>query len=534
MPDLGKSNTEWDAFFDRLIGGVLTLARWTVENRDRVAERRTQVRVVDPRANTDPAGGVVVAGAKLGNTGAGFKLFARVTGAGDPRTVSWYKATGAGGGDLVAQGSGNAGTTVAMAEQNGSGISGSHPLNSAITADADDRHVLELEQDWRPFEEGIFDGTDPEGEDAKSLQAIADTLDVLEDLHDQAVAAVAGLLAKLLVADAANKNPRPYGSKFLSQAFTSLLTDAPVSDGSGAITRSRSGALEVLRQAMLDETTGSTQTIKARVVQAAAAVASSANIGLMTIGTHTPEGQMPTGRVTLEVVAGLGSGDGGRETLRLSWASDQDDRTKTYSRLMQIGQSYKGEDGFGGAQGITPQRVLTKDGDGSDHNLNDLSTGWGVSGESEQNTDAGDLTWKVVEDSPGTTWIYEFYKSDNLVTGELVARSPAVAAGATFVATQRNTSGLQITGVAGDAPVDGTTGTLHLNFLRVTNDSGFPDKWTIDVTLDSEGTLSRLLARLPILGGNGYRLNGVDDGSERVPDSLVKSNTFPDFSVEDN
>lgn len=524
--DLQKSNATWLVFWRRIFA-VFALAREKVEQRDRVAKRRLQARLAsDPKGNTD--GEIVVAGNPVPgvNASRALKLFVRVTEGSDPRTVSWYRATGAGGGDLVAQGTGNAGTTVTMVEQNDSGISGAHPIAAAITADDDDEHVIELYADWRAYFAGVFDGTDPEGEDLKSLQAIGDTLDRMEELHGELVTEAVNLLVKLFIGDAENRNERPYGSKFLRQAFVALLTDSAEVDGSGAVSRRRGGALEALRSAMEDEATGSTQTIVRRVVAAAAAVAASSNTGQLTLGSHTPEPHMPTGVVTLKVEAGLGTGAGGSEELSVSWASDVDDRTRTYTRRMRIGQSYRGEDGFGGTNGITPQRVFTKTGDGSDLHLNDLSSGWSVANESEQNTAAGDLTVKVVGD--GSNFIFEFYRSSNTVSGELVARSPAVAAGAAFVATPRNQSRLQINGVAGSAPVDGTTVTLHLNFL-VLNDS-----WTIAVTLSSEGLLSRLLSKLPILGGSGYRLHGAAAGAELLSDDYVRANTFPAFSAEDN
>lgn len=524
--NLAKSNSTWLVFWRRLFA-VLSLAREKIEQRDKVAKRRLQVRLAaDPKGNTD--GEIVVEGNPVPgvNTTTALKLIARVTASSDPRTVTWYKATGAGSGDKVAEGTGNAGTTVTMDEENGSGISGSHPIAGTIDPDDDDTHVIELYPDWRAYFAGVYDGTDPESEDLKSLQAIGDTLDRMEGLHDELVTEAVNLLIKLFVGDPENRNERPYGSKFLRQSFTALLTDTAVDDGGGAVARRRGGALDALVAAMEDEATGSTQTILRRVVAAAAAVAASSNTGQLTLGSHTPEAHMPTGVVRLTCVAGLGTGAGGSEQLRVEWASDVDDRTKVYTRPMRIGQSYRGEDGFGGANGITPQRVFSKTGDDSHLHLSAVSANWSIANESEQNTAAGDLTCKVVADD--TNFIFEFYRSANTVSGELVARSPAVAAGAAFVATARNQSRLQINGKAGSAPVDGTTVTLHLNFL-VLNDS-----WTIAVTLSEEGLISRLLAKLPILGGNGYRLNGAASSSELLSDDYVRANTFPAFSAEDN
>ena len=119
-----------------------------------------------------------------------------------------------------------------------------------------------------------------------------------------------------------------------------------------------------------------------------------------------------------------------------------------------------------------------------------------------------------------------------MASGDLVARSAAAATGAAFVATQRNASGLQISGSMGSAPVNATTGTINLNFFRVQNATGRPDSFTVGVTLTSEGLISRVLARLPILGGNGYRLNGVASSSELIGDGRARANTLPRYQHE--
>lgn len=529
MANLAKSDATWELFWDRFLA-IVGLGGWALAIRDRLTGSAVKI-VEEGDADSNTGGTITLAGVRprLAATEEN-KLYVRVTGASNPYTVSLYKATGGGGGDLVAQGSGNAGTTITLAEQNSSGVSGTYPLADPATADTSDAHILTVYTDWREHFRLLFDSTDPEGEDQESLQAIRDGLSRMATQASSMVAEAVGIMRAVMVADPANANDRAYGSKYMAEAFASLLSEVAQDDGSGAISRARSGALEALRQAMVDEATGSTQSVVRRLVAAAAGVAGTSNDGAGAIASHTPEAHCPVGVRTLACVAGLGTGDGGSEEFEVSFASSEDDRTRVYDRRLTVGQSYKGPDGFGGANGITLTRTITKTGDNSHLHLSNPASGWSSSGESETNTAAGVLNWKIVAD--GSNWIVEFYRTANMASGDLVARSSAVAAAAAFVATQKNTSGIQISGSIGSAPVNGTTGTINLNFFRVQNAAGRPDSFTVAVTLTSEGLISRVLARLPILGGYGYRLNGVASSSELIGDGRARANTLPRYQDE--
>ena len=529
MANLGKSDAAWELFWDRSLA-LVGLGGWALAIRDRLTG--SAVRIDETGDDDDNTGGkITLAGVRPRlSASEDNKLYVRITGASDPYTVSLYRATGGGGGNLVAQGSGNAGTTIALAAQNGSGVTGAYPLANPATADTSDEHVLTIYTDWREHMRLIFDSTDAEGEDQESLQAIRSGLARMAAQADAMVAEAVAVMRAVLVADPANRNDRAFGSKFLAESFSSLLSEVAADDGSGAISRTRSGALEALRQAMVDETTGSTQSVVRRLVDAAAGVAGTGNEGAGAIASHTPEAHCPVGVRALRCVAGLGTGNGGAEQFEVSFASSEDDRQRTYDRLLTVGQAYKGPDGFGGEAGITLTPTTTKTGDNSHLHLSNPASGWSRSGANEANTAAGVLWWKIVSD--GGNWIVELYRTSNMASGDLVARSAAAATGAAFVATQRNASGLQISGSMGSAPVNATTGTINLNFFRVQNATGRPDSFTVGVTLVSEGLISRVLARLPILGGNGYRLNGVASSSELIGDGRARANTLPRYQHE--
>lgn len=526
--NLGYSNALWTVFWDRLFFAARLARVWT-EMRDRARDRRTQVFDYDPNGNTNTA---VLTGVRYRtNTAENGKIYVRITGTG-PFTVSLYTAVGASG--KVAEGSGAAGATITLAEQNSSGLSGTINLEAGVAAETSDAHYLRPYLDWRADADATFDRTDAQGEDLKSLESINAAMNDLQNLAQQAIERVVALFFELLVGDPTNLNDRAYGSKFMKEAFTALLTEQTLTDTSGEVSRLRAGALEALRLAMVDEATGSTQSVIRRLTAGAAAVAATGNDGTASIASHTPEAHCPTGTYTLTCVRGLGNGGGGQEQFQVSFASDEDDRTKVHSGLLTVGQAYKGDDGFGGADGITMVRTLSKTGDNSHLHLATVASGWTVSGERESNTNAGVLYWKIVA-AGGSTYYVEFYKAASMQTGDLVARSTAaVAASTAFTATQRRGSGLQITGTTGSAPVDATTGTIDLNFHTTQNSTGRPDGYSIAVTLTSSGLLSKILAGLPILNGNGYRLNGVASGAELIGDGRAYANTWEDFSVEDN
>src|SRR4051812_8534964 len=113
---------------------------------ERYSLERTKVIDFDPNGNTRlPAAGVNDPGARNGivlhgvnwltNTHKAFKLYVRTSGGSNPRTVKLLKATGGGGSDEVASGTGNAGADIALTALNSSGISGVYPLASSFTAE---------------------------------------------------------------------------------------------------------------------------------------------------------------------------------------------------------------------------------------------------------------------------------------------------------------------------------------------------------------------------------------------------------------
>lgn len=529
MADLARSNAEW-LLFKRRLSAAISYARTMLHQLDRHRYERVLYTEVDPNGNTLPGAKIVLAGVKPGiNTTERMKVYVRVTSGSNPRTAALYKATGAGSGDKVAEGSANLGATATLVQANNSGMSGTYPINASVTPDADDLHVLELYMDWRPFFTAVFDGTDGFDEDSRSRDSLIAMVSRNEALAEEMVRNAIGGIFAILVSD--TNNARAWGAKFLKDSFFNLLEEVASKDGSGAVVITRAGAWNALRLAMVDESVATTPTVRERVVEAAAAVPGSGNVGQLTMAAHTPEGQCPVSDAVITCVKGYGNGFGGyREEYAVVLNVRGTDVSIPLSKTMSPGQAYRGECGFGGTAGATLKRVFTKTNDGSDVNLSVLTdAAWAVSLEDEQNTSAG-IVWWVVTVSGGLN-SYKFYRTAAMDAGDLVCESTGVADGAAFTATPKNGSQLTINGKAGSNPVNGTTGQLNMNFGRVGNNENVADSYTVAIDLDAQGEFSRVLAALPFLGENGTRLNGVPSG-ETWSDDLIKANGYVDIHGE--
>jgi hypothetical protein len=539
MADLGKSNTEWYRFWARFVFILAIFRSLDFFARRFGDESRTNLKKTGA-STTGYAnfGGTLpehltIDGLKLGTwTTEDGRIIIRTTGAG-PFTVTAYRATGGGAGDRLCAGAGAAGATVALAELNGSGVTMTYKLSGAPAADTTDTETWKVQQDWRLAARNLFDGTDDEGEDGSSLQAI---VAVLTAMYANLIAArdlSVTALEQLMIA--APGNVRAYGSKFLGEEFSSLLTETATVNG-GKVERLRSGALVSLARAARDETTGSTQTFRERLVEAAAAVPDVNNDGKLTIAGVDCEAHARAGRLRWVCVRGKGQGlptATQKEQLAVYFAdAGRSDLTKRFTRDATVGSYYKGEDGQGAGDGFLPERVYTKTGDDDDEQIADVATGFGASGETLLNTSAGVAHCTVVETSPGL-FRFDWYSEEE--RENLVAQSNSVAADAPWTADPVGSSGLSLHGTAGSAPTDEAEFSVDCNFLSAQQADGEgADTWTQEVTETAAGETSRTLAKMPIFRDNGYKFEGVPS-AELIDDDLIKSNgdvdTFGEFAA---
>ena len=528
MTNLARSDTEWKEGLFRKLGIGLRLGRTLLELRDRFREERIQVlNVMDKNANVHADdGSITLAGVKYGtNTSEDGKLFMRVTG-GPTYTVSLYKATGGGGGDKVAEGTAAASGTATLAEQSSSGLTGTLRLAGSVTGEADDVHYLRPYLDWRKDAKSIFDGSNDTitGDDSRSLFAFYDLANDLGASADAMLSRLDTWFSEFLVSAA--DNTRSYGAEWLDSAEGTLISEASSDGGSGDITRIRGGVLQDLLLSMQDEATGATQYVVRRLLAGGAATADTGNTGAGAIASHVPEAHCPIGTFYFTCAAGLGTGDGGEEQFRVTFSSSENDDSFAMSELLTIKQSYKGVLGFGP---VTLTRTLSKTGDGSNANLSVVTSGWSTTAESEDNTSAGTLYWRVIAN--GSNWDFSFYKAAAMSdSADLVAKAENIATAAVFTATAKLGSGLTVTGQAGSGPVTTTSGTLVLGFFTVQNASNKPDRLSLAVTQTSTGKGQWLFHKLL-----DFKANGTAAGAETIDDGmLANANTWEAFATEDN
>lgn len=330
MADLRKTKEEWSRFLGRELGTFLGCLLELQELEDKYTRNQTRVAVLNDPFGGVGARGVELRGVDLGrNTSPAGILVARIVGAVDPRTVTLSRAPG--GVDVVATGAGPAGTTVALAERNDSGLSGAWDLPAPVKEDTTDRLLLFVVPDWRVRIQAVWDGTFEK--DARAREDLGLALDVVAArLRD----------ARLIVRDALAQFATRLGGRgaeFLGTTSTTLITDAPTRDPSGAVGRRRIGFLVSLRRAMQEDTRAGEQSVAERVVRASPAVFAATNDGKGRVAAHVPLQLCPVARWVFRCVRGKDTGHGGREEFECTATIVGEDRQVTFSGL-RVKQSF--------------------------------------------------------------------------------------------------------------------------------------------------------------------------------------------------
>lgn len=516
MPDLGKTDAQWLTATNAQ-GFGLRAARYLEDAARRFDRKRTQLVVVsrDQDPFETPHSANALTGVAYGtNTDANGDLWVRLA-TGTPNTVSLYSATGASG--LVAQGTANDGATATMTAQNSSGLSGTLRLSSTVTAITDDTVRIRVLQDF-PLE--TLDLWDDSGEDDGKSRAAAERMctSIANGIRSQINGAVNTFFREIAISAA--DNPKPQIKAFLESDETTLFSEVVENDGSDNISRTEVGVWALQKQAMADETTGSTQDITQRVVSRSAGVADTNNTGSATIASGTAEDRAKLGKFTLECTSGLGNGGGGSEEFSGKFVATNSDFTSTFSGLV-IGKTFALPHGGGT---ITMVRSLTKTGDGSNADVGAAST-FSATGENETNTDSGLLYGTVTAN--GSNWDIEFY-SDS-ARSSLVAQATNVATAASSqTASAQNGSGLTITFDVGSGPTDTNTFTIDLNYHSVSNSVNQKDRYTFSTTETSSGYTARVLAEV-----FDAEWNGIASSPQLADGPLAIQGVFADRMADD-
>jgi len=273
VADLRKTQPEWTRFLGREVAGMFLASIYELQAlEERYSRQRTPLLVLNDTQGNHVPGGVRLEGVDLGvNTShAGF-AFVRITGAADPRTISLYRAPGGVAQDLVARGQGDAGTVVALAEQNRSGLSGAWELAPNVVEDTTDLLRVFPVPDWPVRLKRVWDGSVEK--DVRSQDEFLGAMEsVAAQLRDARL-----VMLEAFTAFAIRLGNR--GADFLRATSTSLVTDSPLRDGSGSVSRRRVGFLADLSRAMKAESVAGEQSVAQRLVKAQAAVFAPGNRG---------------------------------------------------------------------------------------------------------------------------------------------------------------------------------------------------------------------------------------------------------------
>lgn len=507
MSNLAKGQTAWSKLGRELGFYLGAIKLWRdIERKHDLFRGRTQL-VTRDTLGAPSFPNLRLSGVKIGtNTDEDGIIWVRSGGGGTP-SLSFYKASGASSGDLVAVTAPTAAPAldVAITAQNGSGLTGLVDI-LASNSIAADTHFVTCFPDLPIRADKLFDGT--EVEHATLKRASLDACLQARALALQAIAVWTSALTTFLATRWASFNRSSQSSPIQAE---------PVND-EGAISVLYTGLLEDARDNMADETSPAAQTVLKRTVTAGSPTEDASNQGDGTMSAPTMEEWAQAGRITLVCV----DATIGREQFAVTQTVDSaPGLSLAASSRLQVGRTFA--DPVLGIRSALLSRAIAL----TAGSTNDFAAGsnWSFSGESASNTNDGVLYAKVL--ASGGSWYVELYKASTYASDQKVATSAVGAAGATVVLSAANGSGLTGVGKIGSSPTTTNTGTLNLKTFRTQNTNGVPDKITIDVTATAGGEFQRRIAE-----AFSYALNSAASG-ETLDDSYVSAGTFPPYVVTD-
>lgn len=519
MADLGLSQGAFDLRWKRY-GLILAMRHYLKDVRDKFDPSHPREQLVEMNNTNGFTSNWVLTGLSLGvNTDAAGRLWVFIadeTPWTDEATVSIYKNSGAGSGNLVAEGSGGNGTTVILVEQNNSGLSGTVDLGVVTISEAAALHYLVALPDFALQALRVFNG---------DLASDSTMRTLCEVLLRQAWAAIDQVM-RLVTGDRSNdgllrqfyvQEMGPFMEASGDTTAIQPFADVDVVNDEGVVYPVFSGFQEQLRLNMADNSTA--QTVLKNVVAAATPVFDSNNQGLGAMTTPTCTESARGGLVLFEVT----DPTIGKEKFSVSQRVTATGEIRSSTFPLQIKKTWG--DAALGLEGVTVTRTLSLP-VGSDNDFKDVPTAWSIDGESAKNTDDGDIYLQVV--ASGSNWIINGYKAPGRLTGDRVFTTAATAAGGTVAMQAMNSSGLSGEIKVGSSPTTTNTGTLRLNVFRKRNANGTTDKVTVVVTETSRGVIQR-----HVVDVIRHKLNSAASG-ETVPDTLVTRGTFVPYVQDDD
>jgi hypothetical protein len=510
VTNLARSQSDWNKLF-RELGFYFSVLKDLRDRKRRHSLVRNRISIKDESNVNAFTSSWNLSGVNIGtNTDDQGRIFVRIVdespGA-NQATVNLYRATGAGGADLVATGNGANGATITLSASNSSGLTGTVVLGTVTANEANDNHYLRVFPDYATRARALFDGT--ETDHLTLLNGVTETCKFVEGQLSQCESLWKSALTTFL---------RSRWSSFHKSSGADGVSKNTTTD-QGAITTSYSGQLEDARQNMSDELTAGAQKVLKNTVSAGSVTANAANQGVGTWTGPTLEEWARDGLITITCIdRTIGS-----EKFSVSQKVTTTGDVINALNDLQVGRAFS--DPNLGIRSITLSRSLTL-ASGSSNDFGAMAS-WSFSGESSTNTNDGVIYVKVTG-SVGA-WIISGYTSSSYDSTTQVFASVAGAAGAIVAIAASNSSGLSGSVKIGSAPTNNNTGSVNLNPFRIANvTNAKPDVFTCQITCSAVGEFQYELRE-----SFGYALNSAASGSQTLSEDYVIAGSFPPYSVRD-
>lgn len=511
MPNPALSQAQFDQLFDRLCE---PLCAWRAlrEQWRRFSEEK--IRYFECGNINGFTSGWTFTSLDIKSLDQGGILYIRITD-GAPNTVSLYRATGAGAGDKVAEGTANDSNTATLTAQNSSNIAGTVDLGVVTANEADDNHYLVVLPDFPNRLPHIFDGYESQDFGQEQLatrwqSTLSRIASYLWSAQQQCVSFVRYLMSNY-IADKLTVDDREAAGYNVSSVGDS---------SSGTVTVTKTGLVRWLELVMGTNTTA--QAVLQKVPTAGAAAAASSNRGKLTIGSIVLAPGARDGVYNLTCSRG-GSTNFGTEEVTVTFkpagygGPGQNDATIQAQAVLRPRGTYRAPEI--GLESCTVVRDTDKTaGDAGHTEFADAEIT--VSGETTANTSSGILYGVVTGVSPNLT--VSFYKASGAGATDLVAQVSGISNSGAFTAVAQNSSGLTVVGTAGSLPTAAEV-TFDLNGLESdSNGSNVPDAWTI-ATADpaTAATYGLIQECISEIFGPSAELRELTTGNETIEDGVV-------------
>lgn len=479
MADLQKTQAQWTDFF-REFTEYMNPARLVIEQ----IRRFRQSRIIPLEQFEEPTGLIsnwAFTGAKRGdNISEAGQLFIDVTdenpGANQALIEVWEDSAKS---SLVASGSGNNSTTITLAEQNNSGLSGTVDIG-VIIANINDI-VLSLQIDERLKADAAFQ-TDQIGLIMKGK---------FGTLMDNSDTTLSSLLTTIQT-DIETNFILTRMADFLQSTTTLIISATESADTNGDQQVTFAGLLFELSDSMEDESVAGVQSVLPNTVTTGTPNFDPDNTGSGALGVTSTRESAVTGTIEILCTAGVDT------TLEESFSVNAiltDGGVVVSGITLQISKQW--ESAVIGAR-LQLTRTITDTLDGS----NQVST-YIVNGESLTNTDGGDIYQDLV-DVAGTRTLTWYSDSARLLITALGSR---VGDGVVTMVEQ-NTSGLSGSALIAFT-VDDTDMVVNLNAFALN------DRITMSITNDEAGILQTLIRSI-------WTFALPSNASPTIPDDLVE------------